>query len=63
MAELAKRQQELEVAKFLDTAEKMIPVKKEWYPKLEKSFKYLEEIAKLQNELTALREDYNDLTC
>ena len=61
LAELAKRQQELEVAKFLDTAEKMIPVKKEWYPKLEKSFKYLEEIAKLQDELTALREDYNTL--
>ena len=61
LAELAKRQQELEVAKFLDTAEKMIPVKKEWYPKLEKSFKYLEEIAKLQDELNALREDYNDL--
>ena len=61
LAELAKRQQELEVAKFFDTPEKMIPVKEEWYPKLEKSFKYLEEIAKLQDELTALREDYNDL--
>ena len=63
LAELAKRQYELEVATFCEFAEPLIPLKKEWYPKLTKNLEALEEIANLKNELADLKNDYEALRC
>ena len=48
---------------FCEFAEPLIPLKKEWYPKLTKNLEALEEIANLKNELADLKNDYEALRC
>ena len=63
LAELAKRQYQLEVATFFEFAEPLIPLKQEWYPKLTKNLEALEAIAKLKDDLADLKNDYDALRC